>query len=227
MNGRTVRGLGAVVLGCLLCLQPSCEKKVDQKVEYGPRVSGKVTYKGEPVPYGMVLFYSHGKAVDPKSGQIAPAATARISADGSYEVSNAPVGPVMVCVATDPDVDLVMLTAPSGFGATGGGPPMAGGGPPMAGGGPPMGGGPPIGGSGPPMPGGGPPMAGGPPMPGGLPKLPKDVGKPSDPATEKLTDAQKKTLKEIHEKYSKPGKSPLNHAFPAGEASVTYDVALK
>jgi len=232
--------LAALLLLALCCLLPACAKKEPEKqVEFGPKVNGKVTYKGEPVPYGVVLFYAHGKGVEPTTGQMAPAASANLSADGTYEVTNAPVGPVMVCVACDPDADVGSFTAPVGFhmgdggGGMGGGPPMAGGGPPMAGGGPPMaGGGPPMAGGGPPMAGGGPPMAGGgPPMAGGgPPQLPKDLPrppKPPNPAVDKLSDAQKKTLKEIHDRFGILGKSTLNHIIPKDGESLTYNIELK
>src|SRR5947209_7701641 len=102
---RAARRAGPPLLFALtLCLLPACggRQKVE-KVEHGPRVTGKVTYKGEPVPYGVVLFYRHGIGRDAKAGLMAPAASATLSGDGKYEVDNAPVGPVMVCVATDPD----------------------------------------------------------------------------------------------------------------------------
>jgi hypothetical protein len=46
-----------------------------------------------------------------------------------------------------------------------------------------------------------------------------------NPQAEKLTEAQKKTLKEIHEKYGTVGKSPLSVIVQEGEQ--TYDIRLE
>jgi hypothetical protein len=69
-----------------------------------------------------------------------------------------------------------------------------------------------------------------PPGIGGPPGLPKDVFKdkmPAIPGTEKLTEAQKKTLKEIHEKYSKPGKSSLAFVVHPDRDPQTLNIPLK
>jgi hypothetical protein len=53
-------------------------------------VSGKVTYKGEPLPAGSVAIYgANGKV---QSGPI--------GADGTYTISKAPVGDVKMAVVT-------------------------------------------------------------------------------------------------------------------------------
>jgi hypothetical protein len=230
MNPRAWRLIAPALLTALLLL-PACAKKPVEKEEFGQAVSGKVTYKGEPVVYGAVLFYRLGANMNPKTGQMVPAASAMIGSDGTYKIANAPIGPIMVCVATDPDANLHSLIRPATMGGGQmGGPPMGGGmpGPPMGGAqpGPPMGGGPPQGGGlpGPPMGGGlpGPPMAG-----GGPPALPKDAGPklPPTPGTDKLTEAQKKTLKEIHEKFGTLGKSQLHYVVREGEQ--THNIELK
>ena len=53
-------------------------------------VSGKVTYKGQPLGGGTVLFASPGKA----------SVTADIAPDGSYTIAKIPAGPVHIAVET-------------------------------------------------------------------------------------------------------------------------------
>lgn len=56
-------------------------------------VSGKVTYKGEPLPWGSVVIYGADGKVE--SGRISP--------DGAYAVHKAPVGDVkMAVIVSDP-----------------------------------------------------------------------------------------------------------------------------
>jgi hypothetical protein len=72
----------------------------------GPRtgiVSGKVTYKNAPLGSGTITFIGGPKG---DKSQWSP-----ISADGSYQVSNVPVGNVKITVET---------TAPSNLGSVGG-----------------------------------------------------------------------------------------------------------
>ncbi len=57
-------------------------------------VSGKVTFNGEPLPGGMVTFI-------PENGK---AEGVRIAEDGSYKVTNIPVGPVRITVTTQAPV---------------------------------------------------------------------------------------------------------------------------
>src|SRR5262245_54641290 len=98
------RGLAPGLLAVLAVCQPACSKKETsgpvKEPEWGQKVSGKVTHKGQPVPYGYVLFFSRDKSFDPKSGQVVASASARINSDGSYEAANVPTGPVAVCLAT-------------------------------------------------------------------------------------------------------------------------------
>jgi hypothetical protein len=205
----------------------------------GHVVQGKVTYKGEPVPYGFILMYSLGKGLDQKTGALPPTAFGDIR-DGKYRVPNAPAGPVMVCVATDPDVEPFALIRPM---VPGGVDPSAG--PPGL---PapkatpnksklvipkelPQPGPPPTGGA----PGGvlkGPPadpdagLPGGDPKagpPGGFPGGHK--GPPRNPIAANLTDAQKDRLREIHAKYGILGKSHLSIVVKDGEQ--THDFVLK
>ncbi|MCI0703671.1 MAG: hypothetical protein L0241_21545, partial [Planctomycetia bacterium] len=145
----------AVVFAPLLSLLSACSPKAE---EYQPaeaaevsqyKVTGKVTYKGKPVPYGYVIFYGQS-GIDKATGKSAPPIVAKIDADGRYEIHNAALGPTMICVATDPDADIGSFYQPASFVPGMGGPP------PMDG--PPPDGPPGIGG-----PAGGPPMPGGPP----------------------------------------------------------------
>jgi len=53
-------------------------------------VTGTVTYQGKPLPAGKVSFFGPG-------GQVA---SGLIGDDGSYEISNAPLGLVKVAVST-------------------------------------------------------------------------------------------------------------------------------
>ena len=53
-------------------------------------VSGKVSYKGEPLGGGTVLFYSEGQAT----------VTSPIGLDGSYQIDKIPAGPVQIGVET-------------------------------------------------------------------------------------------------------------------------------
>jgi hypothetical protein len=53
-----------------------------------PKVSGKVTYKGEPLHMGTVLF----TAANGWTG------TSRINDDGTYSIANVPPGPAKVAV---------------------------------------------------------------------------------------------------------------------------------
>jgi hypothetical protein len=53
-------------------------------------VSGKITYKGESLGGGRVLFVSEGHG----------SCSASIGEDGNYTVNNVPVGPVAIAVET-------------------------------------------------------------------------------------------------------------------------------
>lgn len=188
-------------------------------------VSGKVTYNGEPVKYGYVLMYNQN-AVDPRNGSNVPPKAAPIDSAGQYTITCPIVGPCVLCVATDPDVEpSTLMRGKSNSGATPGtggpvppGPPVPPGGMPP--GGPPMPPGPP---GGPPMPPGPP---GGPPMPpNGGPGRPPVRPVPS-PIRDKLTDEQKVVLREIHLKFGDRNASPFGFVV-AGDADQVFDIALK
>jgi hypothetical protein len=55
------------------------------------KVSGKITYQGQPVTAGMVTFHSKNNEV--YSSSLAP--------DGTYTMANLPVGEMTVCVETE------------------------------------------------------------------------------------------------------------------------------
>jgi hypothetical protein len=81
-GGRGLR-IAAPGLLVLLCLTAAgCGS-------YGS-VSGKVTYKGEPLGAGTVLFYSEGQATG--NSQIGP--------DGTYKIDKIAAGPVKIAVET-------------------------------------------------------------------------------------------------------------------------------
>lgn len=86
----TLRGT-AVTLGvALLILTTGCGGPKTKPVN----VSGKVTYKGQPLNYGTIEFHGPG-------GKIASAA---IGEDGSFRAHDAPVGENAVAVKVVPPV---------------------------------------------------------------------------------------------------------------------------
>jgi hypothetical protein len=214
-----------------LLFLPACTKKESGSipdVKFGQTVRGKVTYKGKPVPYGFVLLYSPERSLDVKTGQMAPAAVSNIGKDGSYELKNAPSGPVVFCIASDPDVQPVDLVQPSRMGKGArpheppGGPPSGPGFPPGAPGSQSTGGPP---GMPPDRPPGPPPV--GPPGPGsgGHRRPPRFPGADVNPLTKDLSKDDKKMLKEIHKKYAAFGRSPLTYVVELGEQ--TFDLKLE
>jgi hypothetical protein len=59
------------------------------------KVTGKVSYKGEAVPSGTVVFYGNSDAVS----------SAPIGPDGTYQATEVPLGEVRVAVTTPPPPD--------------------------------------------------------------------------------------------------------------------------
>ncbi len=57
----------------------------------GQKVSGHVTYEGQTVPFGVVLFFSPEKSRK-EGGKMLPVSSALIGADGSYTVPNILLG---------------------------------------------------------------------------------------------------------------------------------------
>ncbi len=200
----------ASVLATALVFLSGCNKEDEQPLtkSFDGVVRGKVTYKGDPVPYGFVLFYAPGKGPGGGGGgaskSITPAAHSMIK-DGKYEIVGAPVGIVMVVVATDPSIDLPQLLQPVELA-----PDKGPGGDPKAGG--------------PPGDPKGPPDAKKAP-PGIAPKAPPGVELPGPPGTKDLTAEQKQTLRTIHAEYGSFSKCHLTYAVRPGEQ--VYDIDLK
>lgn len=201
MSSRFRKALALLALLCLLLSGCSGDNPTDGEPPevWGQTVSGRVTYNGESLPYGVVLFYDPGKIED---GKVIPLATAMIQ-NGRYVANGLPTGPVVVCVACDPDVSPASLSSPTSV--VGGAPP---GGPPGGGGAPP------------PPPGGLPPGA--PPPPGGLPS---DMPGATLPGIEKLSDEQKTQLKALHKEYGNFSKAKFS--FPIEEGQQTQNLDLK
>ena len=83
-----------VLLGLILCLPglAGCG---------GPKkgtVSGTITYKSEPLGNGVVVFIGEGN----KDGSPAIGGSSPIGPDGTYKISNIPVGPMKITVETHP-----------------------------------------------------------------------------------------------------------------------------
>lgn len=223
-----VRLVGIVVLGSGLALfVASCSnQQPQQELVFGQTVRGTVTYEGEPVPWGYVLFYSHEKSLNVKKGTFTPVAVGEIK-DGKYEMLNVPAGPAIVCVATDPNTDPAALMRPAGIMAVAPPKGLPGEPPPAPPHGPPVGlpEGPPVAPPAGAPPGGPPgPLPPGPPggLPGGFPGAPPVA---LNPLVEKLTPAQKDMLKAIHAKYGVFGKSSLSYEVKEGEQ--TFDIVLQ
>jgi hypothetical protein len=216
--------VAAAMLAALACSKSVPEHQPVEPVQTSQfKVSGKVTYKGQPVTYGHVLFFGR-QALDPKTGQTAPPTVGKIGADGRYEVEHPPIGPTIICLATDPDASLDSVYQAQSFGPPELGPDGAPGGlPGSPPGGPPLPGAPP---GAPPLPPGAPPLPGAPPgapVPPGLPGAP--VAAMPNPEAEKLTDEQKKVLKEIHEKYGQARTAALSFVI-SGQSDETFDIEL-
>ena len=85
-HGACARGLAPVaLLALLLSALSGCHNARGT-------LHGKVTFKGEAVPAGSVVFYGPGDQV----------ASAGLLADGTYEATDVPLGEVKVAVTTPP-----------------------------------------------------------------------------------------------------------------------------
>lgn len=201
------------VVSAALCALPACKGK-EEPVAPVAKITGKVTCDGQDVPYGVVLFYNPQKSLDEKTGGMKPLAFGFV-VEGKYEVSSPVTGPMMVCVATSPDLSLEKLLQPyvPSPGTPGGG--KEGGGQIQAGKKVDPGKGPPVADApGAPKKGGvGLPGSGG---PGGPPG--------GNPVLQKLTAEQKKLLYDLHERYGHFGKSGLVHEIKEGDQS--WDIKL-
>lgn len=77
----------------------------------GETLRGTVTHRGNPIPYGFVLLFGEG-CLDAATGLVAPTAVGVIRNDGTYQIDNVSVGPVVVAVASDPTADPIWLMRP-------------------------------------------------------------------------------------------------------------------
>src|SRR5438132_935181 len=80
-----------VRLGLLLLLVLTLMAGCGQKSNTPAHVSGKVTYKGQPVPGGDLAFHSPDKGV----------AHTFLKSDGTYELAQVPTGTLKVTIDTE------------------------------------------------------------------------------------------------------------------------------
>jgi hypothetical protein len=86
MSGRHARVFGLFIACCFAFVSVGCGggKKAT--------VSGKINYRGKPLPTGTVTFFGATNQIV-GSGAIS---------DGTYKLANVPVGPVKISVTTPP-----------------------------------------------------------------------------------------------------------------------------
>jgi hypothetical protein len=89
MTGKQTRKLcWARIAGPLLLLSLlGCDGKTGE-------ISGTVTYRGQPLPYGTLLFYCSDQQIISRL----------ISPDGTYEAGGIPTGPVRIAIRTYPPI---------------------------------------------------------------------------------------------------------------------------
>src|SRR5262249_16966394 len=201
-----VGGCGILAVGLLLL--PACSRPQDPVG--GSTISGKVTYKGQPVVYGFVVFYELKEGLDPETGEVKPAGVGKIE-NGAYSAEHVPAGNMMVCVACDPDIATFELIGPRKLGGDLDPKSFRPAGAP---------------GSDPSKKDLGPKGKEDKPAPPGKDDQPTPVGPPPavDPAVAKLTAEQKAILKEIHSKFGRLGMSPLR--LEVQESDRTFDLIL-
>jgi hypothetical protein len=73
------------VLGLAFLFGPGCGGRGE--------VSGKVTYDGQPIPWGRVFFHSEGDKKEVLNSRIV---------NGEYRIPNVPTGPVRIAVESFP-----------------------------------------------------------------------------------------------------------------------------
>jgi hypothetical protein len=83
-------GLAAMAGGVIFLAACKQETRSDQTRVTNSTLEGTVTYKGEKVPYALVIVVGDGMS-----------ATGRVEEDGRYKVENCPVGEVQVAVNTE------------------------------------------------------------------------------------------------------------------------------
>jgi len=82
--------LAAVAGGVLLLAACNQQTKSDQTRVTNSTLEGTITFKGEKVPFALVIVVGDGMS-----------ATGHVGEDGSYKVANCPVGECQVAVNTD------------------------------------------------------------------------------------------------------------------------------
>ena len=104
---------GGLVLTLPLCLLAACGCGGNENPHAPASVTGKVTYKGEPVPAGLINFI-------PKTE--GPSATGSLIADGTYSITDAPAGEFTVTIdneSLNPDKKLPQYPGTSKAGVSG------------------------------------------------------------------------------------------------------------
>jgi hypothetical protein len=82
----------------------SCGDKVERLELSDATMEGTITYKGEPVPYALVIVTNSGGP----GGVGGSSATGNAAKDGTYRVEHAPLGLVEVAVNTDAGRGMMM-----------------------------------------------------------------------------------------------------------------------
>jgi hypothetical protein len=87
----SLRAAGSVAVAATVLFLAACkERRSDETRVTNSTLEGTVTYKGEKVPYALVIVYGDNMS-----------STGYVQEDGRYKVENCPVGEVQVAVNTD------------------------------------------------------------------------------------------------------------------------------
>lgn len=93
MNASSFRALSASVICFGVMLTMGCGA-TDDKKETRAVVTGRVTFKGEPVPGGMIFFH----VTNDQGPQVG---TGRIESDGTYKTGLVPIGMAKIAVENE------------------------------------------------------------------------------------------------------------------------------
>ena len=193
----------ALLCAAALVLLAGCGKKKDLLPNAGNVVSGKITYKDGPLPFGLIQFYAAETEQVVGSSQVNP--------DGSYRIDNLPPGEVRIAILTKtpsmagrgmPPPGMEIPTDPSQA---------------------PKSGPPPWHRRGPQMPG----MTGRPGMPGGMSGGPGGPGGMTFPTVNsgQAPPEVRAEIEALDEKYRDPKTAKLDYTVTPGEQ--THDIVLK
>jgi len=201
MQSLLVRRVPVALLCAAGLLLVGCGKKKDLLPNAGNAVSGKITYKDGPLPFGLIQFYAVETEEVVGSSQVNP--------DGSYRIDNLPPGEVRIAILTKtpsmagrnmPPPGREMPTDPSQA---------------------PKSGPPPWHRRGPQMPG----MTGRPGMPGGMPPgMPGGMAFPTVNSSQAPPEVRAE-IEALDEKYRDPQTAQLAYTVTPGEQ--THDIVLK